>query len=62
MCTGVEENVARVNIARVAPYVKSSLHKIVMDMADREEISPERKQEMDKLTDRIQIKDALDII
>lgn len=33
-----------------------------MDMADREEISPERKQEIDKLTNRIQIKDALDII
>ena len=33
-----------------------------MDLNREEEISPERKAEIDKLTDRIQIKDALDII
>lgn len=50
------------SIARVTPYVKNTLHKIVMDLNREEEISPERKAEIDKLTDRIQIKDALDII
>jgi len=53
---------ARVNIGRVTPYEKSSLHSIVMDLDKKEVVSPERQREISQLTDRIQIKEALDLI